>query len=120
MGRMNYLAALTLAMGFACTAWAQGPGPVSSTSQLRIDSAVVQGKSGRPQVQGYVYNLYGRPAVTVQLLVEGLDGSGRTVSTKVFNVIGGVPGGGRGWFETAAPTPGETFKVSVMSWAWSR
>ena len=114
MGRMNYLAALTLAMGFACTAWAQGPGPVSTTSQFRIDSAVVQEKSGRPQVQGYVYNLY------VQLLVEGLDGSGRTVSTKVFNVIGGVPGGGRGWFEAAAPTPGETFKVSVMSWAWSR
>src|SRR5260370_10788555 len=117
MGRMNYLAALTLAMGFACTAWAQGPGPVSSTSQLRIDSAVVQGKSGRPQVQGYVYNLYGRPAVTVQLLVEGLDGSGRTVSTKVFNVIGGVPCGGRRWVGTAPPTPGPHLQVPGTSLA---
>ena len=119
---MTRIAVFALALTLACAGAvvAQSPRAQSTSDHFRIESDTVQGKSGRSLVQGYVYNLYGRPALTVQLLVEGLDASGRTVSTKVLYVSGGVPAGGRGWFETAAPGPAATFRVSLFSWAWSR
>ena len=94
---MTRITVFALALTLACVGavLAQSPRAQSTSDHFRIESNTVQGKSGQPLVQGYVY-------------------------TKVLYVSSGVPAGGRGWFETAAPAPGEAFRVSVFSWAWTR
>ena len=112
--------ALAFCLALPVVASAQSPSGQSTSDHFRIESEAAQGRGGGPVVRGYVYNLYGADAPQVQILVEGLDAAGRPVSKAVQWVIGGVPAGGRRWFETAAPAPGETFRVSVFSWTWTR
>ena len=112
--------ALAFCLALPVVASAQSPGAQSTSDHFRIESETVQGKGGKPVVRGYVYNLYGAHALMLQILIEGLDAAGRPVSNAAQWVIGGVPAGGRRWFETAAPAPGETFRVSVLSWTWAR
>jgi hypothetical protein len=67
-------------------------------------------------VNGYVYNAGNRRAAHMILLVEGLDGSGKTV-TKTTTWVRDVPPNNRAYFEVAVPTAA-AYRVSVQSFDW--
>ena len=67
-------------------------------------------------VNGYVYNTGNRRAAQMILLVEGLDGSGATVS-KTTTWVRDVPPNNRAFFEVPAP-PAAAYRVSVLSFDW--
>lgn len=104
-------------------------GPVASGAQnfgggrpeeryFRIESEPVQSAGGRAVVRGHISNIHDTGARNVRLLIEGLDGSGQTVSATVAWVNGDVSPGGRRYFEAVAPTPGTTFRVTVLYYDW--
>ena len=72
-------------------------------------------KSGR-NVNGYVYNSGHRRAVNMQLLVEGLDASGKVVA-KTTTWVRDVPPNNRAFFDVAVPTA-PSYRVSVLSFDW--
>ena len=69
-------------------------------------------KDGR-SVNGYVYSSANRHAAHMQLVVEGLDGSGKVV-TKTLTWIRDVPSNNRAFFETAVPTAAY-YRVRILS-----
>lgn len=72
-------------------------------------------KNGR-NVNGYVYNSSNRRASRMQLLVEGLDASGKVV-TKTTTWVRDVPPNNRAYFEVGVPTAA-SYRVSVLSFDW--
>jgi hypothetical protein len=73
---------------------------------------------GRPWVGGYVSNDYGFTATRVQLLVEGLDATGRVVSQSVGWLGSTVPPGSRVYYEVPAPAPATSYRVSIFAFDW--
>ena len=61
----------------------------SVDARIRLDWEVGSGRGGRPVIQGWVYNDYGRPASNVYLLVETVDGSGMVIG-RTFGFVRGV------------------------------
>ena len=104
------------------------PGPVRPASALgaassidpriRLDWEVGTGRAGRPVIQGYVYNDYGRPASDVHLLVETLDGSDAVISRDIGFVRGVVQLYDRSYFEVPLKVSGVSYRVSVTSLDW--
>jgi hypothetical protein len=104
------------------------PGPVRPASALgaassidpriRLDWEVGTGRAGRPVIQGYVYNDYGRPASDVHLLVETLDGSDAVISRDIGFVRGVVQLYDRSYFEVPLKISGVSYRVSVTSLDW--
>jgi hypothetical protein len=104
------------------------PGPVRPASALgaassidpriRLDWEVGTGRAGRPVIQGYVYNDYGRPASDVHLLVETLDGSGAVIARDIGFVRGVVQLYDRSYFEVPLRMSGVSYRVSVTSLDW--
>ena len=92
-----------------------GARPEARYFRVEIEGAQ---SSGRIMVWGHVYNTHYRGARNVSLLIEGLDGSGRVVSKTVAWVNGDVHAGGRRYFEAQAPTPGTTFRGTVLYYDW--
>ncbi|MGH7304944.1 MAG: FxLYD domain-containing protein [Candidatus Rokuibacteriota bacterium] len=72
-------------------------------------------REGR-NVNGYVYNTGNRRAAHMILLVEGLDGAGKTVA-KTTTWVRDVPPNNRAFFEVAVPTAA-AYRVSVQSFDW--
>jgi hypothetical protein len=72
-------------------------------------------KNGR-NVNGYVYNTSNRRASRMQLLVKGLDASGKVV-TKTTTWVPDVPPNNRAYFEVAVPRA-PSYRVSVLSFDW--
>ena len=75
-------------------------------------------RKGRPYVAGYVSNDWGFPATRVQLLVDGLDSSGRVVSQAVSWLGQSITPGSRVYFEVPAPQPAASYRVSVFAFDW--
>lgn len=75
-------------------------------------------RKGRRYVAGYISNSGGFPAQRVQLLVDGLDSSGRVVSQTVSWLGGDLTPGSRAYFELPAPQPAVTYRVSVFAFDW--
>ena len=69
-----------------------------------------------PNVNGYVYNSANRHAAHMQLVVEGLDNSGKVVA-KTLTWIRDVPPNNRGYFETAVPGAA-SYRVRILSFDW--
>jgi hypothetical protein len=67
-------------------------------------------------VNGYVYNTGNRRAAHMILLVEGLNGAGKTVA-KTTTWVRDVPPNNRAFFEVAVPTAA-AYRVSVQSFDW--
>ena len=81
--RMAALALLSLGAASAPVP-AQALGAASTVDpRIRLDWQVGAARGGRPVIQGYVYNDYGRPASDVRLLVETLDPSGAVIARHV-------------------------------------
>ncbi|HUM15402.1 MAG TPA: hypothetical protein VL086_06935 [Candidatus Nitrosotalea sp.] len=118
--RHSLLLAAALALG------ALGPsGPAAALSaastvdpRVRLDWEVGTGRAGRPVIQGYVYNDYGRAASDVQLLVETLDASGAVVGRAFGFVRGVVQLDDRSYFEVPIKVPGASYRLSVTGLDW--
>lgn len=90
----------------------------SVDARVRLDWEVGTGRGGRPVIQGYVYNDYGRAAADVHLLVETLDASGAVIARNIGFVRGVVQFNDRVYFEVPLKTPGASYRVSVTSLDW--
>jgi len=90
----------------------------SVDARIRLDWEVGTTRGGRPVIQGYVYNDYGRPASDVQLLVETLDASGAVIGRTVGFVRGVVQLNDRAYFEVPIKVTGASYRVSVTGLDW--
>ena len=74
---------------------ADGARAISSPSgidpRLRFEYEVGQTRQGKPEIQGYIYNDYARPANNVRMIVETLDESGQVIGRAYGYVFGIVP-----------------------------
>ena len=75
-------------------------------------------RGGRPVVYGHVVNEWGMPAGSVRVLVDALDAGGNVVGQQVAWVPGIITPGTRAYFETPAPGPATSYRVSVFSFDW--
>jgi len=91
----------------------------SADTRLRLDWEAGT-RRGRPVIQGYVYNDYGRAAVDVRLLVETLDASGAVTARTIGFVRGVVPFHDRTYFEVPLKTAGASYRVSLTAFEWRR
>jgi hypothetical protein len=102
-----------------------GPAPAAAVSvpsgidpRLRLDWEAGTRRGGRPVIQGYVYNDYGRPAADVRLLVETLDAAGGVVARSIGFVRGVVNFNDRVYFEVPLKAAGASYRVTVTSFDW--
>ena len=68
-------------------------------------------------IDGYVYNKYGSPLESVQILAQGLDGSGAVVDQKLEWIPGSVPALQRAYFRIPPMRQAARYRVSV--WAFN-
>ena len=112
------LALLPIGVGAAPTP-AQALGATATVDpRIRLDWEVGATRGGRPVIQGYVYNDYGRPASDVRLLVEALDASGAVIARHVGFIRGVVQLNDRAYFELPIQTPGASYRLSVTALDW--
>ena len=112
------LALLPLGVGSAPTP-ALALGATSTVDpRIRLDWQVGAARGGRPVIQGYIYNDYGRPASDVRLLVESLDASGSGIARHTGFIRGVLQLNDRAYFELPIRTPGASYRVSVTALDW--
>ncbi len=75
-------------------------------------------RRAQPVVWGHLFNDWGMSAARVQLLVEGLDGSGQIVGQKVAWLGSTLTPGTRQYFEVPVPWKAPTHRVSVFAFDW--
>jgi hypothetical protein len=112
------MAMLALAVGSPLRPAAALSAASSVDARIRLDWEVGATRGGRPVIQGYVYNDYGRPASDVQLLVETLDASGAVIGRTVGFVRGVVQLNDRTYFEVPIKVTGASYRVSVTGFDW--
>jgi hypothetical protein len=126
MSKKNHGRAWALALGIGTVvtlatgvAYAQNFGGGAVVERyFKVEFEPIQTASGGTIIRGHVSNAFSRGARNVRLLVEGLDSGNRPVSKTFGYVNGDVAAAGRRYFEVAAPTPGTTFRISVLSFDW--
>jgi hypothetical protein len=103
-----------------CAAGAAGAvsAPSGIDPRLRLEWDVGRTRSGRPGIQGYVYNDYMRSANNVRLLVETLDDQERVIARACGYVFGVVPSFNRTAFDVPNVTEGASYRVTVTSFDW--
>ncbi len=109
------LAAVILALGPPAAALSA---PSGIDSRIRLDWDAGTTRGGKPVIQGYVYNDYGRPATDVHLLVETLDASGAVVARTIGFVHGVVQFNDRVYFVVPLKAAGSSYRVTVTSFDW--
>jgi hypothetical protein len=90
----------------------------SVDSRIRLDWEA-GARHGRPVIQGWAYNDYGRAAKDVRLLVETLDASGNVIARDFGFVRGTVQFNSRTYFEVPLKTTGASYRVSVTAFDWN-
>jgi hypothetical protein len=112
-------AVLVMAMGVQAGAELLTPRIVGWEQFFKLDWRADQ-RRGQPIVSGHIMNDWGFPARNIQLLVEGLDGTGSVVGQRVSWLGSELTPGMRAYFETPAPQPGPaaTYRVSVFAFDW--
>lgn len=70
---------------------------------------------GRPWLSGHIFSHYGMRATRVQLLVDGLDASGRVVSQRVEWLGRSLPGFERTYFAVPIPGPASSYRVRLFA-----
>lgn len=123
MGRVRDVLALVAAIvvltgGGSGLARAQNlVGAPNGSQFFRIEAESARGRSGRPLVRGYVYNLSPYEVANVRLGVEGLDASGATTGASTAGWVNGeIPSNDRRYFEMPIAQPATTFRVTVLSY----
>jgi hypothetical protein len=90
----------------------------SVDARIRLDWEVGT-RHGRPVIEGWAYNDYGRAAMDVRLLVETLDASGNVIARDFGFVFGTVGSNGRTYFEVPLKRPGASYQVRVTAFDWT-
>lgn len=116
--RLSLAIAVVLALGIGARPAAALSAASSVDARIRLDWQVGTGRGGRPVIQGYVFNDYGRPASDVHLLVETLDAAGAVIGRTIGFVRGVVQFNDRAYFEVPIKTPGASYRVSVTALDW--
>ena len=118
------VAAMILSLGLALGPIAM-PAPAAAVStpsgidsRIRIDWESGTRRGGKPVIQGYVFNDYGRPASDIHLLVETLDASGAVIAKTIGFVQGVVQFNDRIYFEVPLKVTGASYRVTVTSFDW--
>jgi hypothetical protein len=75
-------------------------------------------RNGKPVVRGYVVNDWGMGAMSIQLLVEGIDAGGQVATQKVAWLGTALPPGSGTYFEVPVPQRSATYRVSVFAFDW--
>jgi len=112
--RVGWPSALFVGLVAVASAVAQGAEPYAPQTldhYFRLEWA----KDGS-SVNGYVYSSANRHAAHMQLVVEGLDSSGKVV-TKTLTWIRDVPPNNRAYFVAAVPTAA-SYRVRILSFDW--
>ncbi|HEV8639847.1 MAG TPA: hypothetical protein VGV13_01980 [Methylomirabilota bacterium] len=117
MRRMRWLLAVVILAGWMGTAFGQNFAVIGGEQFFKLDWAAGERK-GRPNVQGYLLNDWGFPAIKIMLKVESLDTAGRVVTTTPGYVAGQVTPGMRAYFEVPVPAAAPSYRVSVWSFDW--
>ena len=101
------------------------PAPAAAVSapsgidpRIRLDWEAGTRRGGKPAIQGYLYNDYGRPASDIHLLVETLDASGAVIARTIGFVQGTVQFNDRIYFEVPLKATGASYRVTVTSFDW--
>jgi hypothetical protein len=123
---MKTIKALVLAMAAVLALGPIGmPAPAAAVSapsgidaRIRLDWEAGTTRGGKPAIQGYVYNDYGRPAADVHLLVETLDASGAVIGRTIGFVHGVVQFNDRVYFEVPLKATGASYRVTATSFDW--
>jgi hypothetical protein len=92
--------------------------PSGIDSRIRLEYEIGRTRSGAPEIQGFVYNDYARPANNVRLLVESLDEQGQVIGRSYGYVFGIVPTFNRTPFNVRVGTPGASYRITVTSFEW--
>jgi hypothetical protein len=92
--------------------------PSGIDPRLRLEWEVGRMRSGRPEIQWYVYNDYMRSANNVRLLVETLDDQGRVIGKAYGYVFGVVPSFNRTPFDVPIKSTGPSYRVTVTQFDW--
>jgi hypothetical protein len=111
------LCALVALLGSAVVARAQNYALPDSDRWFRVEWQAGESKRG-PVVSGYVYELAGRAADSMQLGIDRLDASGAVTTTQIAYVSGAVPPGGRAYFEVRVPAA-PAYRVRVVWYRWT-
>jgi hypothetical protein len=85
-----------------------------------MEWTVVTDPNGTRRIEGYVANLYGQYAEPVRVLGEALDASGHAVVQRLSWVLGGVPGGGRTYFEINGLPVTDAYQVTIWDYSFRR
>lgn len=112
------LAALLLAVVLLAPSPGGAQVPVAER-YFSVTSDVVRSPKGPTLIWGTVANSFHRGAQNVSLLIEGLDGSGQPVSKTIAWVNGDIATGSSRYFQAPAPSPGTTFRVTVLHFDWT-
>jgi hypothetical protein len=93
------------------------PAPAAAEVQESSDRAfrLEWSKEGR-KVDGYVYNQTSRYASKMNLLVEGVDASGKVI-TATTTWVPDVPPNNRAYFEVAVPDA-PSYRITIVSYNW--
>ena len=84
-----------------------------------IEWTVLTDPDGTRRIYGYVTNLYGRYAQPVRVLGQAFDASGHPVAQRLSYVLGGVPGGARGYFEIDGLPVADSYQVTIWDYTFS-
>jgi len=119
MRKSTVLLALALTLGAASLAGAtMTRSPSGIDERLRFEWEAGQSRSGRPSIDGYLYNDFKRFAYNVVLLVETLDATGRVIQRTISMLPGTVPPFGRTYFEVPLKSAGASYRITVTSFEW--
>jgi len=110
---LTVAALLTGAAGVSARVYA----PQSLERYFRLEWEVTRGRKG-PAIEGYVYNKGTQSAERMHLQIERLDASDRVVGSSTVWVLGGVPMGGRAYFN-ASVADATSYRVQVLSFDWT-
>jgi hypothetical protein len=74
-------------------------------------------QNGQPLVEGYITNVWGFTALSLQLLVTGYDASGQQVGQRIAWGPSEIDFGARVYFNVPVPAAA-TYDVAVFAWSW--
>ena len=92
--------------------------PSGIDPRLRFEYEVGRTRQGKPEIQGYIYNDYARPANNVRMIVESLDESGQVIGCAYGYVFGIVPAFNRTPFNVPLQTAGASYRLTVTLFEW--
>ena len=109
---------LGLLVGIEAAAVAQESGTVK-IPYLRVEWEQVSSRGGYRNICGRVYNDRDTPARHVFVQFDGLDDTGKQVSSRFAEVIGDVPPRGYAIFCLLVSAQGTSYRVTVPRVDWS-